>query len=302
MRWLMLCREPRLYSCKRLKEAANLQGITLDILDPNRFVLHLVHGRFECGYHSGEMYEKPRRDAQLLPNYEAVIPRFGPSSTIMGCRVLQHYQCQGMPSLNSAESFHTARDKWLSLQQLAAQGLPMPASVFCGTLAHCCPEGSTVIKTLSGSQGIGVMLCEKPSGAVSLMDTLREGNIPALMQDFIPDALGEDIRAFVIGGKVVAAMRRKSKLGDFRANIHQGGSAESIVLSADAEQLAIQATKAIGLDVAGVDLIPTSAGFMVLEVNASPGLEMIEQISKAPIAELMIAHLLEKVRSRGESH
>lgn len=299
MRWLMLCREPRLYSCKRLKQAANLQGITLDILDPNRFVLRLEKGRFQFGYHYGEMYEKPRREAELLPDYQAIIPRFGPSSTAMGCRVLQHYQQQGISTLNSAEGFQTARDKWLSLQKLAACGLPIPSSTFCGPLAHTCPIGSSVIKTLSGSQGIGVMLCENPSTAVSLMDTLREGNIQALVQDFLSDAAGEDVRAFVIGNQVVAAMRRKSKAGDFRANIHQGGSAESIFLSPSAQQLAIHSAKAIGLEVAGVDLIPTSQGLVVLEVNASPGLEMIEQISKAPIAELMIAHLLEKVRARG---
>lgn len=293
MRWLMLCREPRLYSCKRLKQAANLQGIELDILDPNRFLLKLEKGEFHA-YYQAEEAEFP----QKLPEYHAVIPRFGSASTETGCRVLRHYELQGVACLNSAQAFSLARDKWQSLQVLNAHKVPVPPTQLGGELfplRHALGDSPVVIKTLCGSQGVGVMLCESSSSAGSILETLREAKIPALLQQFVPEAKGRDIRAFVIGNCVVASMVRVAKIGEFRANIHQGGRAESRALSDAEKSLAIQATQALGLEVAGVDLIETNSGLMVLEVNASPGLEMIEQVSREPIAEQMIAYLQQKL-------
>lgn len=300
MKLLMLCREPRLYSCERLKQAAEKAGHQLDILDPNRFLLQLEQGKFHCYYQLGEKFEKNRPVPQKLPDYDVVIPRFGTTSTEMGCNVLRHFELQGIPVLNRAECFRLARDKWQSLQTLSANGIPVPDTVISGELyatANSLKPFSypIIIKTLSGSQGVGVMLSENQSSAVSLLDTLKTAQVNTLTQQFVPEAKGQDIRAFVIGDKVVAAMQRQGEEGEFRANIHQGGCAVNITLSEPEQQLAIQATQALGLDVAGVDLIRSSKGLLVLEVNASPGLEMIEKVSGEPIAEQMIAYLVAKV-------
>lgn len=297
---LVLCLEPRLYSCQRLKQAAEKAGFAMDILDPNRFLLKVEQGKLTAYYQTGESYHQNRALPQPIAEYAGVIGRFGTASTAMGCRVLRHFELQGIPTLNSANAFELARDKWQSLQQLCALNIPVPSSVIGGDLVSS--EGietqissSSVLKTLSGSQGVGVVFAENAKTAQAIRDTLTASRIPTLTQTFIPEAAGQDIRAFVIGDKVVAAMQRQGKAGDFRANIHQGGSATKITLSDREKAIAIQATQALGLDVAGVDLIQSLQGTQVLEVNASAGLEMIEKVSGVAIAEMMIAFLKEKM-------
>lgn len=303
MKLLMLCREPRLYSCQRLKTAAQTLDCELDILDPNRFLLHLAEGELHCYYQQGEMYDKNRPAPQRLTDYAGIIPRFGTSSTEIGCNVLRHFELQGIPVLNNAQSFRLARDKWQSLQTLLANGIAVPNTAITGELyatASSLNEFNSpiIIKTLAGSQGVGVMLSENKSSAVSLLETFRATHIPTLTQQFIAEAKGQDIRAFVIGDRVVAAMQRQSASGEFRANIHQGGCAESIVLSDTEQALAVRAAQVLGLAVAGVDLIRSAHGLKVLEVNASPGLEMIEKVSGADLATLMIEHLLKLIKNR----
>lgn len=300
MKLLMLCREPRLYSCQRLKQAAEALGYEMDILDPNRFSLQLTQGEFQLFYQYAEPYEKSCTDVVKVSDYAGVLGRFGISSTSMGCHVLRHFELKGVPVLNSSHAFALARDKWQSLQQLAAQAVPVPTTVINGDLAGSMAGMQVVgtplvIKTLSGSQGVGVMLSETPSSAKSLVDTLNAAKIPTLLQTFVKEAQGQDIRAFVIGDEVVAAMSRQGSNGEFRANIHQGGTATPIRLSAAENALAVKATKVLGLDVAGVDLIRSANGLMVLEVNASAGLEMIEKVSQQPIAEKMVAYLINKI-------
>lgn len=296
MKLLMLCREPRLYSCQRLKTAAEQRGYAMDIFDPNRFLLKLAQGKLASFYQQGESYDKNRPEPEKIGDYVGILPRFGTTSTEMGCNVLRHFELQGVPVLNNANSFRLARDKWQSLQTLAAQGINVPDTAFAGELVatRASLNGFSypfIIKTLNGSQGVGVMKVEQ-SSAVSLLDTLKAAQIRTLQQQFIAESQGQDIRAFVVGDQVVAAMVRQGASGEFRANIHQGGSAEAIQLSAAEQQLAIQATKALGLDVAGVDLIRSHHGLLVLEVNASPGLEMIETVSGVDIAGKMVDHLL----------
>ncbi|QLB21504.1 ribosomal protein S6 modification protein [Vespertiliibacter pulmonis] len=287
MKLLILCREPRLYSCQRLKSSAEAFGYSVDILDPSYFMLKLTQGKFQYSY--------PK-----IPDfieYQGIIPRFGTTTTEIGCNVLSHFELQGIPVLNSTSSVRLARNKWQSLQKLVAEGISVPNTILAGELCETkesirnfsCPF---IIKTLSGSQGIGVMLSESQQSAVSLLDTLKSANIPILTQQFIKEAQGEDIRAFVIGNEVVASMVRQGTSGEFRANIHQGGTAKSIELSQEEKQLAVKAAKTLGLDVAGVDLIRSKQGLMVLEVNASPGLEMIEKVSGIDIARKMIHHLI----------
>lgn len=305
MKLLMLCREPRLYSCQRLAEAAKGFGIDLDILDPNRFHIKLAPSGTELHYQRGKHFDKksvnePIVCLDLMNEYQGVLPRFGTLSTEMGCNVLRQFELAGIVTLNSSAAFRLARDKWQSLQLLHAQGIPIPITVFSGDLFNNRDSVDqfsfpAVIKTLSGSQGVGVMLAENRSSGVSMLDTLRAANIPTLLQQFIAESSGRDIRAFVIGDNVVAAMQRESSTGEFRANIHQGGQAKVLNLTKEDQDLAVQATKALGLDVAGVDLIETHSGLQVLEVNASPGLEMIESVSQIDIANLIIRHLLQKI-------
>ncbi|WGE34486.1 RimK family alpha-L-glutamate ligase [Actinobacillus genomosp. 1] len=303
MRFLMLCREPRLYSCQRLQQACEQRGISLDILDPNRMLIKLAveQGKsiFRLYYQAGEPYDKNRPLPELLPKYDAVLPRFGTASTEMGCRVLRYFEAQRIKVLNNATAFRLARDKWQSLQVLAEAQITVPATSFAGELCsfnghlsqHHLPM---VMKTLSGSQGVGVMLAESYPTAQSVLETLHQANINYLLQDFVTESKGQDIRAFVIGDRVIAAMQRSGNEGEFRANLHRGGNAKWIYLNEAEQKLAVDAAKAIGLDVAGVDLIRSYNGLAVLEVNASPGLEGIENASGVDIAGLMIEYLLNK--------
>lgn len=295
MKFLMLCREPRLYSCQRLKRAAMQCGHEMDILDPNRCILKLTENQphFDIYYQSQD--GKP----YLLPNYDGILPRFGTASTKMGCAVLRHFQAKGVYCLNTENAFLTARDKWQSLQILREQGIAVPNSQLSGIEVEAKTavqqmNAPFIIKTLNGSQGIGVMLVEKAQSAVSILETLTQAEVPVLLQDFIEEANGADIRCFVIGDQVVAAMQRIGQNGEFRANFHRGGTAKKITLTHEEKQIAVNATKALGLVVSGVDFIRSKSGLLVLEVNASPGLEMIEKTSGVDIALQMILYL-EKV-------
>ncbi|MCK3657567.1 ribosomal protein S6 modification protein [Pasteurellaceae bacterium Pebbles2] len=297
MKFLMLCREARLYSCQRLKNAAEKLGHQMDILDPNRFLLKL-----EQNAPHFSLYYQENHDAKpvLLSEYDAVLPRFGTASTQMGCAVLRHFAAKSVPCLNEAAAFSSARDKWQSLQLLQQAGIAVPPTAFVGKEFEAQDSVSligspSVLKTLTGSQGIGVILAEKPQSAVSILETLTETNVPVLLQEFVEEAHNADIRCFVVGDKVVATMLRQSKAGEFRANFHRGGSAQSIQLSDAENAIAINATKALGLDVAGVDLIRAKTGLLVLEVNASPGLELIEKTNGADIASQMIKYLVRKI-------
>lgn len=297
MKLLMLCREPRLYSCQRLLQAAESCGHQMDILDPNRCLLKLnpSSSYFEL-YYQSSLEEEP----YLLPQYDAVLPRFGSTSTAMGCAVLRHFEAKKIFCLNNSSAFWQARDKWLSLQLLAQNGIDVPSSVLSGLEfradAALNYTGSPVIlKTLSGSQGVGVVLAEKKQSALSMLETLRQANVPTLMQEFIQEANSSDIRCFVVGNRVVASMQRSGREGEFRANFHRGGCAEKIQLTEQEKSLAIRASQVFDLDVAGVDLIRSARGLLVLEVNASPGLEMIEKTSGLDIALQMIVYLEKKV-------
>lgn len=296
MKLLMLCREPRLYSCQRLLEAAEGCGHSLDILDPNRFLLKLDSNRTFTLYYQAQHKTAP----YPLPTYDGVIPRFGSSSTQMGCAVLRHLQTHNIPCLNSADAFLQARDKWHSLFLLNQHGIPVPATALSGiefessmALDHI--KSPTILKTLYGSQGIGVMLAEKKQSAVSILETLNSANIKTLLQDFIPEANGSDIRCFIIGNRIVASMQRCGQNGEFRANAHRGGHSMQVELSQAEKNIALQSAHILGLDVAGVDIIRSAQGPQILEVNASPGLESIEKVSKIDIALQMIIQLEKQI-------
>ena len=296
MKLLMLCREPRLYSCRRLKQAAEANGHHMDILDPNRCLIKLQQNPPHFAlYYQPDVESVP----YLLPQYDAVLPRFGTGSMQMGCAVLHYFQALNVPCLNHADAFVKARDKWLSLQLLLANGIAVPTSLLGGleTKANDAVRhiGTPIIlKTLSGSQGIGVVLAERPQSAVSMLETLKQANVPTLAQEFIAEAQGADLRCFVVGNRIVAAMQRIGQAGEFRANCHRGARAEKVILTEQEKHVALNATKVLGLDVAGVDLIRSANGPLVLEVNASPGIEMIEKTSGIDIALQMILYLEQK--------
>ena len=296
MKLLMLCREPRLYSCRRLKQAAETNGHHMDILDPNRCLIKLQQNPPHFAlYYQPDVESAP----YLLPQYDAVLPRFGTGSMQMGCAVLHYFQALNVPCLNHADAFVKARDKWLSLQLLLANGIAVPTSLLGGleTKANDAVRhiGTPIIlKTLSGSQGIGVVLAERPQSAVSMLETLKQANVPTLAQEFIAEAQGADLRCFVVGNRIIAAMQRIGQAGEFRANCHRGARAEKVILTEQEKHVALNATKVLGLDVAGVDLIRSANGPLVLEVNASPGLEMIEKTSGIDIALQMILYLEQK--------
>ena len=214
---------------------------------------------------------------------------------------MRHFHGKGVYCLNKEQAFLAARDKWRSLQMLLEQGIAVPSSVLSGCEVE--PKQAIkqttspmIIKTLKGSQGIGVILAERPQSALSILETLKDSNVPVLLQDFVEEAKGTDIRCFVIGDKIVATMQRMGQDGEFRANFHRGGTAEKVKLTEDEKSIAIRATKALGLVVAGVDLIRSKEGLLVLEVNASPGLEMIEKTSGIDIALQMILFLEQQVK------
>ena len=292
MNLLMLCREPRLYSCQRLRAAAQKRGHKMDILDPNRCLLKLN----PTSPHFDIYYQQDVQDvAFLLSGYDGILPRFGVTSTQMGCFVLQHFQGQGIPCLNQEAAVRLARDKWQSLQVLTQQNIPIPLSTFAGCeISQPFQQMAlpVVLKQLQGMQGEGVMLANTLEQAESIY---VGSHSPLLAQEFVAQAGGADIRCFVIGDEVVATMQRQSQQHDFRANCHLGGKATAIDVPESVKQLAIRATKAIGLDVAGVDLIQSERGYLVLEVNASPGLEMIEKTSGVDIAGQMIAYFESKI-------
>ena len=241
---------------------------------------------------------------RALHGIDAVIPRIGTAVTFYGTAVLRQLEMMGAYTPNSADAILKARDKLRALQLLAAAGLPLPRTVFgdnpddTADLLSLLGDPPHVIKLNEGSQGQGVVLAEKRSNSQSVIEAFRGLYANFLVQEFIGEAGGCDLRCFVVGGRVIAAMRRCAQPGEFRANLHRGGSAEAVRLSAAERRLAIEAAATLGLEVAGVDLIRSQCGPLLLEVNASPGLEGIEAASGVDVAAAVIALLERRQRRR----
>lgn len=283
MKIAILSRNSDLYSTRRLVEAARARGHTVQVIDPLRCYIGLSAHQPEIHYMG-----------KALPRFDAVIPRIGASITFYGTAVVRQFEMMGVYTLNESVAIQRARDKLRSLQLLARAGVNMPTTAFAHT-----PDDSrdalrlvggapAVIKLLEGTQGVGVVLAESYSSAISAIDTLRSLDAYFLMQEFIKEAKGSDIRCFVIGSRVVAAMLRKGREGEFRSNLHRGGLGLSIDITKEERALAVKATRVLGLNVAGVDIIRSRRGPLVLEVNSSPGLRGIEQASKVDVASEII--------------
>lgn len=283
MKIALLCRNPSLYSHRRLIEAATDRGHHIYHLDTLQVTM-AIRTQNPAAYHKD----------QLLEGFDAVIPRIGASITFYGAAVVRQFEVMGTYSLNGSEGITRARDKLRSMQILARKGLGLPVTAF----AHDARQtdhvlglvggAPAVIKLVEGTQGIGVVLGETEQSAKSVIEAFRGANVDILVQEFIKESKGSDIRAFVIGGKVVAAMKRQGADGDFRSNIHRGGSAKQVSITPEERSTAIRATKALGLKVAGVDMLRSNHGPVIMEVNSSPGLEGIEKATGKDIAGMMI--------------
>ncbi|MGY1458892.1 30S ribosomal protein S6--L-glutamate ligase [Luteimonas sp. A534] len=283
MKLAILSRNSKLYSTRRLVEAARQRGHTVRVLDPLRCYMRIGKDGFALHY-----------KGQSLAGFGAVIPRIGASINRYGNAVLHQFELMGCHTPNPSAAIMSARDKLRCHQLLAAQGIDMPVTVFgdnpddTDDLLAMLGEPPHVIKLTEGSQGRGVMLTEKPSASRGVVDALRGLYATFLLQEFIAEAGGADLRCLVVGDEVVAAMRRQAPEGDFRANLHRGGSAEGVQLDAPEVEIAVRAARALGLGVAGVDLVSSARGPLVLEVNASPGLEGIERSTGVDVAGRII--------------
>lgn len=289
MKIAILSRGANLYSTARLKEAAVERGHEVTVVDYLRCYMDITARRPKILY-KGE---------ELRPN--AVIPRIGASYTFYGTAVVRQFEMADIFTLNSSDGISRSRDKLRSMQVLSRAGVGLPTTSF----AHSIQDvngllevvGGTpvVIKLLEGTQGLGVVLAETKKAAESVIGAFRQLDANILVQQFIKEAAGADIRALVVGGKVIAAMRRQGAPGDFRSNLHRGGSAEMIKLTPSERSTAVRAAKAMGLNVAGVDMVQSEEGPMVLEVNSSPGLEGIEKTSSIDVADQVIDNIEDNV-------
>jgi len=283
MKLAILSRNGKLYSTRRLVEAARAAGHSVRVLDPLRCYMRIGDDGFAMRY-----------KGRAIDGYGAVIPRIGASITRYGCAVLRQFELMGSHTPNPAAAIARARDKLACHQLLAAQGIGLPATAFgdnpddtADLLALLGPPPH-VIKLNEGTQGAGVMLTEKLSASRGVIEALRGLYATFLVQEFVAEAEGADLRCFVVGERVVAAMQRQAAPGDFRSNLHRGGSATSVETSPAEQAVAVRAAQAVGLGVAGVDLIRSRRGPLVLEVNASPGLEGIEEATGIDIASNVI--------------
>jgi ribosomal protein S6--L-glutamate ligase len=286
MKIAMLARNAGLYSHKRLKEAAEQRGHTLDIINTLRCYMNIASRRPEV-YYNGEKLE----------GYDAVIPRIGASITFYGMAVLRQFEMQGVFPLNESVAIGRSRDKLRSMQLLAREGIGLPVTTFAhdpkqtDEVLELAGGAPVVIKLLEGTQGIGVVLADTNRSAKSVVEAFRGAGVNILLQEFIKEAGGTDIRAIVIGGKVVAAMKRTGAEGDFRSNLHRGGSAQLIKLSPEERSTAIRSAKTMGLSVCGVDMLRANHGPVVMEVNSSPGLEGVEKATGLDIAGMIIEYI-----------
>lgn len=291
MKIAILSRDGTLYSCKRLREAAVRRGHSVDVIDP-----------LSCYMNINPAAPSVHYKGRQLPHYDAVIPRIGSAITFYGTAVLRQFEMLGSYPLNESVAITRARDKLRSLQLLARQGIDLPVTGFAHSpddtsdLIDMVGGAPLVVKLVEGTQGIGVVLAETRQAAESVIDAFRGLNAHILVQEYIKEAKGADIRCLVVGDKVVAAIERRAKPGDFRSNLHRGGQANQVTISEREREIALKAASTLGLDIAGVDILRAKRGPLVMEVNASPGLEGIEKTSGVDIAGLMIGWIERQAR------
>ena len=283
MKIAILSRDGTLWSCKRLREAAQQRGHLVEILDPLSCYMNISPAASSIHY-----------KGRQLPHFDAVIPRIGSAITFYGTAALRQFELLGSYPLNESVAITRARDKLRSLQLLARQGIDLPITGIAHSpddthdLIEMVGGAPLVVKLVEGTQGIGVVLAETRQAAESVVDAFRGLNAHILVQEYIKEAKGRDIRCLVVGDEVVAAIERQAKEGDFRSNLHRGGVARVVEIAPREREMALLAARTLGLDVAGVDILRADRGPLVMEVNASPGLEGIEKTTGIDIAGKMI--------------
>lgn len=286
LRIALLTMEPDNYSNRRFIEAAEARDHVIEQIRTAR-----------CYMNINTLASNVHYDGAALPFFDAVIPRIGPSITAYGTAVVRQFEMTGAVCLNAATPIANSRDKFLAHQLMALNGLPMPVTAFAsspydtGDLIAMVGGPPLVVKLLHSTQGKGVVLAENKKSAHSVIDAFRNADANFLVQQFISDAAGQDIRCVVLDGKVIATMRRQAPSDDFRANLHKGGTAHEVKITPEERKIAIKAAKRMGMKFAGVDLIRSTKGPLLLEVNSSPGLEGIEKTTGIDIAGLVMDYI-----------
>lgn len=282
----ILSRDPKLYSTRRLKEAGEQRGHKVEIIDHMKCML-VIEKKNPMVWYNG----------RKLDYFDAVIPRIGASVTFYGAAVVRQFEMMKVFTAVESQALIRSRDKLRSLQILSRAGLGLPKTLFMDYsrdtegVVEAVGGAPVVIKLLEGTQGLGVVLAENPKAAQSVIEAFHGVKARIIVQEFIKEAKGVDIRAFVVNGEVIGAMRRQARDGEFRSNLHRGGVATVVKLSRQEKHAAITAAKKMGLGVAGVDMLPSRRGPLIIEVNSSPGLEGIERATKVDIAGRIIQFL-----------
>lgn len=290
MKLAILSTGPGLYSTRRLVEAADQRGHKVKVLNTLRFSMELEHGKPEIYF----------RGKALSP-YDAILPRIGASITPFGTAVVRQFEQLDVYTPNSANGIANSRDKLRALQILSRHDIGIPHTVFVRQKDDVIPAieriggAPVIVKLLEGTQGVGVILAETVKVAESIIETLQSANQNVLIQRFVSESAGKDLRAFVVGDRVVGAMRRVAKSGEFRSNVHRGGSAEAVDLDDEQRRTAVSAAQILGLRVAGVDMLEGKDGPQVMEVNSSPGLEGIEGATQLDIAGEIVDYMAGQV-------
>ena len=286
MKIAILSRNKNLYSTRRLKEAGKARGHDMLVINPLRCYMNIASYKPTVHF-----------NGEAIDNLDAVIPRIGASITFYGTAVVRQFEMMGVFSLNESVAISRSRDKLRSMQLLSRRGIGLPVTGFASSpddtddLLNLVGGAPVVVKLLQGTQGKGVVLAETRKAAESVIDAFRGLSAHFLVQEFVKEAGGADIRCFVIGDKVVASMRRQAPEGEFRSNLHRGGAAEVVKITPEERATAVRAARIVGLNVSGVDILRSKNGPVVIEVNSSPGLEGIEEASGKDVAGLIIQYI-----------
>lgn len=290
MQLAILSRSPKAYSTQRLVMAARDRGHTVQVFNTLRFAIDLSRAEPDLQYRG-----KP------IADFDAILPRIGASITFYGIAVVRQFEQMDVYTPNTATGIANSRDKLRAIQILSRHDIGIPATAFVRDRADVLPAiervggAPVVIKLLEGTQGIGVILAPDTKVAEAVIETLQSTRQNVLIQRFVAESMGRDIRALVVGDRVVAAMRRRALPGEFRSNVHRGGTVEAIELNAEYEKIAVEAAQIMGLRVAGVDMLESDHGPLVMEVNSSPGLEGIEQASELDVAGAIVDYVANQI-------
>lgn len=293
MKIAILSRDATLYSTSRLKEAGEKRGHEVKVIDYLRCYMNITSQRPQIIYQSNE-----------LEGFDAIIPRIGATHTFYGAAIVRQFELLGTFTANESQAITRSRDKLRSLQLLARNRIGLPVTGFAHStkdingLLESVGGAPVVIKLLEGTQGVGVVLAETKKAAESVIAAFRQLDANILVQEYIKESGGADIRAIVVGNRVIAAIRRQGAPGDFRSNLHRGGSAERVRLTPEERSIAVRAARTLGLNVSGVDLLQSNHGPVVMEVNSSPGLEGVEGATRVDVAGKII-EFLEKNAAQG---